>query len=126
MIFTLHTDMDESYQLNAHEQIEAEINRMTGTAGAFICIEPDGLVEGSVFMQVSYLTKTKGFFVKKVIAEYYQLEVQIQEPNGDLYLHTTELNDKHLLKNIMCDYFEKRRIPNISTWERELFYKNKN
>ena len=125
MIFTLHTDMDTHYQVNAHEQIAAEIDRIKGVAGAFICIEPDELVEGSTFMQVCYLQKTKGLFVKKVIAEYYQLEVQMQEPNGDLYLHTAHLDDAHTVINIMCDYLEKQRLPDISSWERELFYKNK-
>ena len=126
MNFTLHTDMDENYPLNAHEQIEAEIDRLTGVAGAFICIEPDGLVGGSVFMQVSCVVKTKGLFVKKKVAEFYQLEVQMQEANGNLYLHSTELTDKHMLKNIMCDYFEKQHLPDMSGWVRELFYENKN
>lgn len=124
MKYTIRTELDDEHELTSINEIEWAVNRLPSEPGSFLCIEPEAPIDGINYLQACYIQKTKGLFKKTVVASYYEVEVQVEKPNGDLYqyLHDTEDWDDAL--NIICGFFENQAVPTLAEWRSELFYKS--
>ena len=123
MLFIINTDCEAEHELRSLNELEWAINRLNIEPGAFLWVESKPSIGEVTYMQAAYIQKTKGLFKKKIVASYYQVEVQEEKPNGDLVQHFFNTEDQADVLRIFCDFFESSRIPDLSQWENELFYK---
>lgn len=126
MNFTIRTDCVGEHALQSESELAQAVGRLSLESGAFLCVEPERPVQDITYMQAAYIRKTKGLFKKTVIASYYEVEVQEEMPNGDLYQYffTTEHEPEAL--RVFCDFFLTQKRPDLTGWRRELFYQARN
>lgn len=123
MIFTIHTDCEEEYELCSSSELEWAIARLNAEPGAFLWVASKPRIGEVAYIQAAHIQKTKGLFKKKLVASYYQVEVQEEKPNGDLIQHFFNTEEQAEVLRIFCDFFESGQVPDLSQWEHELFYK---
>lgn len=124
MKFTIRIETGDEHALTSSNEIEWALSRLAVEPGSFLCIEPEAPIHGFTFIQASYIRKTKGFFRKEILAEYYSVELQEELENGDLYLYTLETEDWSCVLESALAFYESCKLPDLSLWEKELFYKN--
>lgn len=123
MKFTIWTDCEDEHELTSLGEIEWAVDRLGSESQSFLCIAPESPIDGFTYMQAAHIQKTKGLFRKKVVASYYQLEVQEKKPEESLYQYFLDTEDKGEVLKAVCDFYESRRVPDLSGWRFELFYK---
>lgn len=126
MKFAIRTELHDEHELTSSNEIEWAVDRLANEPGSFLCIEPEAAVNEITYIQACYIEKTKGLFRKKIIASYYEIEVQKEKPNGDLYQYFYDTEDFHDALRIICDFYESMDIADLAGWQCELFYKAKN
>ena len=122
--FSLSTDETEVPLSPAWEDIEAVIERMNDLNDqSFLVLEVDPPVENAVYVQAIWCAeKTRGFFKKTREPAFYQVEVQICQPDGTRMQYALKTQNKEDVKKIFQDFFVQQRLPGLKDWENAGFY----
>ena len=110
--FSLSTDETEVPLSPAWEDIEAVIERMNDLNDqSFLVLQAIWCSE-----------KTRGFFKKTREPAFYQVEVQICQPDGTRIQYALKTQNKEDVKKIFQDFFVQQRLPGLKDWENAGFY----
>lgn len=116
--FTIRIEThSDDRELNSSEELIYAIDRINNKGDEFVVVSSVPPINKVTFIQTTYVIPNEG---EEITDEFYIVEAQTQEEDGEFVQHNLETKDFETVVNIFKKYFEEHETPDFTSWDSEL------
>lgn len=116
--YILETDEQNEHAVRDLDEVLNALRRLAnGTA--FLTLRSKPLADNTVFIQACWNKDKKAGFFDRMRGNVgrYQIEVQKQNPDGNLRQYRREIKEYETVEKIFSDYLLEQKAPDLDAWE---------